>query len=127
MSFLAKYPGRWATGILALGSGYIFLTRPATPRGENETPISFKTAGVANIENAYSNAGAAPTHTPAYGGTPMGNKDSVGLKDSSGTGAPNKKTPTEKEGMGSDQRPQSSGTKIEEGFAQTNLGSTKGW
>lgn len=122
MSFLAQYPGRWAVGILTLGSGYLYLSRPAAPR--DESPIGFKTAGVASIENAYSNAGATPTHTPAYGGTPMGNKENVGLKDSSGTGSKNKKSPTEQEGMGSDQRPQ--GTKIEEAFAQTNLGSTKG-
>ena len=31
-----------------------------------------RTPGVKNIENAYSNAGATTTHTPAYGGTRMG-------------------------------------------------------
>lgn len=125
MSFLAQYPGRWAVGLLTLGGGYLYLSRPASPRADHESPIGFKTAGVAGIENAYSNAGATPTHTPAYGGTKMGDKDSVGLKDSSGTGSPNKKSPMEKEGMGSDQRPSRS-TKIEEAFNQTNTGSTKG-
>lgn len=57
----------------------------------------------------------------------MGNKEDIELREQGGTGTPNKKSPHEREGVGSDQRPQGTGaTKVEEAFNQTNLGSAKG-
>ena len=35
-----------------------------------------RTPGVKNIEDAYSNGGATTTHTPAYGGTKLGQNHS---------------------------------------------------
>lgn len=128
MSFLAQYPGRWAAGILTLGGTYLYLAKPPAPR--EEFPVTFSTTGVNNIEKAYTNAGATPSHTPAYGGTTMGKKEDVALKEEgSGTGsrAKNMQSAHNQEGVGSDQRPASAApTKIEEAFNQTNIGSTKG-
>lgn len=124
MSFLAQYPGRWAVGGLAAVGTYLYLAKPPAPR--DESPVTFKTQGVSNIEKAYTNAGATPTHTKAYGGTPLGNKDDVALKEGGGTGTPSKKNPHEKDGHGSDQRPSGHSTLVEEAFQQTNVGSTKG-
>lgn len=124
MSFLAKYPGRWATGAVAVGATYLYIARPPAPR--DGPAVTMSTTGVQNIEKAYTNSGATPTHTKAYGGTPLGDKEDVALKEGGGTGAPSKTSPYENEGVGADQRPTGSTTKVEESFNKTNLGSAKG-
>lgn len=119
----AKYPGRFATAA-ALGIGaYLYLNYAATPR--DNPAISLKTPGVGNIEKAYTNAGATPTHTKAYGGTHQGDKSSVYIREGGGTGETTKVSPFEKEGMGDEQRPRPA-TKGGEIFDQTMLGSHKG-
>jgi len=87
--------------------------------------MSMRTTGVQNIEKAYTNAGATPTHTKAYGGTQQGDKESVHLKEGGGTGASTKVSPFEKPGMGDEQRPQPA-SKGGEIFDQTMTGSHKG-
>jgi len=119
----AKYPGRFATSA-ALGiTAYLYFNYAATPR--DSPAITLKTPGVSNIEKAYTNAGATPTHTKAYGGTTQGDKKSVYLREGGGTGESKKVSPFEKEGMGDEQRPQPA-TKAGEIFDQTMVGSHKG-
>lgn len=124
-SILARYPGRLATAaVLGLGA-YLYISRSPAPR--DEPLVNLRSPGVQNIEKAYTNAGATPTHTKAYGGTTQGDKSSVYLREQGGTGAPaNKGSPFDREGMGDEQRPKSSSTKAGEIFDHTNTGSTKG-
>lgn len=90
-SIFARHPGRFVAGGLAIIGTYFYLSRPPAPR--DDFPISTRTPGVKNIERAYTNAGATGTHTKAYGGTPLGEKDQVDLKEGGGTGMPNKEKP----------------------------------
>lgn len=50
---------------------YLYFSTRSAP-----APNPFRTPGVKNIEKAYRGAGATATHTPAYGGTIMGQRDS---------------------------------------------------
>jgi len=84
-----------------------------------------KTPGINNIEKAYTNSGATPTHTKAYGGTTQGDKNSVYIREGGGTGADKKNSPFDKPGMGDEQRP-SPASKPGEIFDQTMTGSHKG-
>jgi len=122
-SMFAKYPGRWAAG-LALGvTAYLYINKPATP--SDEPVMTMRTPGVQNIERAYSNAGATPTHTKAYGGTQQGKRDEVALREGGGTGGSKLGSPYDRPGIGDEQRP-SDRTKPEELFNATNYGSRGG-
>ena len=58
-----------------MGVGYTyFAVRQPKPKG-TPGPVPFKTPGVENIEGAYQSGGATSTHTKAYGGTGLGQKD----------------------------------------------------
>jgi len=122
-SIFAKRGGLIAT-TAALGiTAFLYLNYSPTPR---DTPaVSMRTTGVQNIEKAYTNSGATPTHTKAYGGTQQGDKNSVHLKEGGGTGESTKLSPFEKGGMGDEQRPKPA-SKAGEIFDQTMLGSHKG-
>jgi len=122
-SIFAKYPGRWATGVALAGAAYLYIANSPTPT--TEPIVNFRTPGVQNIERAYSNGGATPTHTKAYGGTKQGNRDEVALREGGGTGASKSGSPIAKPGMGDDQRP-SDKTKTEEALNATMYGSGKG-
>lgn len=122
-SMFARYPGRFATGAVLAVAAYFYIARPPAP--SDEPLVTLRTPGVQNIEGAYSNAGATPTHTKAYGGTEQGKKDAVALREQGGTGGARLGSPMDKEGMGYDQRAQTQ-TKVEEAFQATNLGSKKG-
>lgn len=122
-SMFAKYPGRFATGAALGVTAFLYFNYAATPR--DSPAMSMKTPGVGNIEKAYTNAGATPTHTKAYGGTQQGDNSSVHIRDGGGTGESTKQSPFEKEGMGDEQRP-APATKGGEIFDQTMLGSHKG-
>lgn len=119
----AKYPGRFATGAALGVTAYLYLNYAATPR--DNPSMSMKTTGVSNVEKAYTNAGATPTHTKAYGGTHQGDKNSVYIREGGGTGETKKLSPFDKEGMGDEQRPRPA-SKGGEIFDQTMLGSHKG-
>lgn len=92
-------------GGLAIGLTYAYYaTRaPGKPGAPSVNPL--RTPGVKNIENAYSNAGATTTHTPAYGGTKMGDRGSVHLKEGSASGLRHGDGPgITDEAVGADQR-----------------------
>ncbi|KAK5943316.1 hypothetical protein PMZ80_004323 [Knufia obscura] len=122
-SMFAKYPGRFATGAALGVTAFLYMNYAATPR--DNPAMSFKTPGVSNIEKAYTNGGATPTHTKAYGGTTQGDKSSVYIREGGGTGESKKQSPFEKEGMGDEQRPWPA-SKPGEIFDQTMTGSHKG-
>lgn len=118
-------PSYIATAVALLGTAYFYYSKPATPR--DEPAIKLTTPGITNIEKAYTNAGATPTHTKAYGGTTQGDKESVYTREggaAGGTGADGS-SPFSKPGRGDDQRPanQTKGGQI---FDQTVAGSYKG-
>ena len=122
--FLHRRGGLAVAGIALSITGYLYFSRPASPR--DGPALSLSTPGVKNIEKAYSNAGATPTHTPAYGGTKMGDRDSVALKEGGATGGPkNSMNPMKQDSVGDDQRP-GKPTKAGEVWDQTMLGSHKG-
>lgn len=133
-AFLRR-PGLIVT-TLALGTAaYLYMNKPPTPH--DEPFVTARTTGVKNIEKAYTNAGATPTHTKAYGGTTQGDKDSVHIRDpgtdtsgsavlSGGSGqGRDGSSPHKKEGYGDDQR---SGTrpKAEQILNQTMYDTPKG-
>lgn len=123
-SFLARRPGIIATGLALTVTAYLYLSRPPSPR--DGPAISLRTTGVQNIEKAYTNAGATPTHTKAYGGTGVGDKDAVDLKEGGATGGPKHSvSPFDRDHIGDDQKSQTP-TKAGEIFDQTMLGSPKG-
>jgi len=122
-SMFAKYPGRFATGAALGATAFFYFNYAATPR--DNPAMSLATPGVKNIEKAYTNGGATPTHTKAYGGTHQGDKSSVHIREGGATGTSTKESPFEKEGMGDEQRPWPA-TKGGEIFDQTMLGSHKG-
>lgn len=125
VSAFAKHPGRFvAGGILAAVTIGYFMYPPAP---SDEPVVNFRTTGVQNIEKAYTNAGATPTHTKAYGGTKQGDKESTAMREGDGqSGSGHKElNPFTKEGMGDDQKPWIT-SKAGEAFDQTNLGSKKG-
>lgn len=122
-SMAARRPGLIAAGV-ALGAGAIaYFMFPATPR--SEPAASFRTTGVQNIEKAYTNAGATSTHTKAYGGTKMGDKENEGLKEGGASGHKEFDPMKQKEGLGDDQRPWIP-SKAGEIFDKTMTGSSKG-
>lgn len=74
---LGRYGPRILLGGLALGLTYTyFVTRAPKPTG-TPVPNPLRTPGVQNIEGAYQSGGATSTHTKAYGGTSLGEKDDV--------------------------------------------------
>lgn len=117
-------PSYVVTAIALLGTAYLYFNKPASPR---DNPImNISTPGMKNIEKAYTNAGATPTHTPAYGGTKQGD-GSVHIREggaNTGTGADGA-SPFKQDGVGDDQRPatQTKGGQI---FDQSMTGSHKG-
>ena len=117
----AGFGRRVALGGLAAALVYSLLpARSPKPAG---SPVdTFKTPGVRNIENAYSNGGATPTHTKGYGGSIQGQKSGGTLRENHGTNRPNGFNDPD---IGADQRPDRP-TKIEEAFNQVNYGSSKG-
>lgn len=119
----ARRPGLWATGILLAGAAYAYISRPPAPR--DDPVISMRTTGVQNIEKAYTNAGATPTHTKAYGGTKQGSNEDVALREGGGTGGKKYGSPMDKEGLGGDQKAQTQ-TGVEDVLAHSNYGTKKG-
>ena len=93
--------------------------RPDQPTGTPDiNPL--RTPGVQNIEGAYQKGGATATHTKAYGGTKLGQKDDI-MKDGGGTARPKG---FEADGMGDEQR--AHGTmkgKVGEKFDEMKYGS----
>lgn len=74
---LARYGPRILLGGVFLGVTYTyFVTRPPKPQG-TPIPNPMRTTGVKNIEGAYQSGGATATHTKAYGGTVLGQKEDV--------------------------------------------------
>ncbi len=73
-------PGLVAGGAALALAWVYFRTSP------NPAPNPFYTPGTQNIEKAYRGAGATGTHTPAYGGTKMGQRTSETFRgDAEGT------------------------------------------
>ncbi|KEF63052.1 uncharacterized protein A1O9_01028 [Exophiala aquamarina CBS 119918] len=111
---------------LALGGAAVALVYallPArSPKPAGAPVDAFKTPGVKNIERAYTNGGATPTHTKAYGGTIQGKGTDGTPRESSGT---NQAAGFDRPGFGSDQRPQQP-TKAEALFSEIQYGSAKG-
>lgn len=119
-----RYPGRFATGAILLGTAYLYNQYAATPR--ESSAISLRTTGVQNIEKAYTNAGATPTHTKAYGGTTQGDSTGAAVREGGGTGVvKDGGSPFHRDGTGDDQRPKAA-TKAGEIFDQSFAGSPKG-
>ena len=87
-----------------------------------------------NVEGAYTNAGATPTHTKAYGGTHQGKKDGVALREGGAVGGTagtvdenmDGTSPYDRQGMGDEQRPKGNVTKAGEIWDQSMVGSHKG-
>lgn len=133
-AFLRR-PGLIVTSLAIGTAAYLYMNNTPAPR--DEPFITGRTSGVKNIEKAYTNAGATPTHTKAYGGTTQGDKDSVHIRDpgtdtsgsavlSGGSGVGRDgSSPYNREGHGDDQRP-GSRTKAEQMFNQTMYGTPKG-
>jgi hypothetical protein len=119
---LARFGPRILLGGVLLGVTYTyFATRVPKPHG---TPVSnpFKTPGVKNIEEAYQSGGATSTHTKAYGGTPLGQKDDLARGGQFGTG---KERGFEEEYIGEAQRP-TQPNKVGEKFNEMKYGDPKG-
>lgn len=74
------FPGLLAGGAALTLLWAYFRARPAP------APNPLRTPGVKNIEGAYRGGGATGTHTPAYGGTKQGARDSEAFRgDAEGT------------------------------------------
>ncbi|KAK5045423.1 hypothetical protein LTR84_009287 [Exophiala bonariae] len=112
---------RFALGGIAVAVVYALLpTRAPKPSGSPAEAI--KPPGVKNIERAYTNGGATPTHTPGYGGTVQGKGIDAPRRESSGTGKPGG---FDQPNIGYDQR-RDRPTKAEETFNEIQYGSSKG-
>jgi len=108
--------------IVGVAFGLAYALFPAkSPAPPGSPPSSFKTPGVANVENAYANGGGTTTHTKGYGGTVQGTKGSGPLRENVGTGKPKG---FDHEGIGEEQRAQPS--KVGEAFNEFKYGSSKG-
>jgi len=111
---------------LAVGgaaAALIYALLPArSPKPAGTPSDTFKTPGVKNIERAYTNGGATPTHTKAYGGTIQGKGIDGPPREISGTNQP---AGFNRPGFGSDQRP-TQPTKGEELFNEIQYSSAKG-
>lgn len=117
-------PSYIATAVALLGTAAFYFYKPATPR--DEPAMTLSTPGIKNIEKAYTNAGATPTHTKAYGGTTQGDNSSVHTREGGATGGDGAdgSSPYKKPGVGDDQRPDNQ-TKGGQIFDQTMYGSHK--
>lgn len=112
---------RFALGGVAIALVYALL--PArSPKPAGSTVDAMKPPGVKNIERAYTNGGATPTHTKAYGGTVQGKGLDAPLREGSGTNQPGG---FDQPDFGSDQR-SARPTKGEEVFNEIQYGSAKG-
>ncbi len=77
---------RRATPGLVAGGAALALAWAYFRVSPNPAPNPFYTPGAQNIEKAYRGAGATGTHTPAYGGTKMGQRTSEAFRgDTEGT------------------------------------------
>lgn len=120
-SAAAGFGRRFALGGIAVALVYSLL--PArSPKVPGSPVDTLKTPGVKNIENAYTNGGATPTHTKAYGGTIQGRKSDASLREGHGT---NKSNGFNEPNIGSDQR-STQPTKAEQIFNEVQYGSAKG-
>ncbi|KPI45765.1 uncharacterized protein AB675_472 [Cyphellophora attinorum] len=122
MALREHFPKIFVGVVGAIGVATYMGTRPPKPVG---TPSAnpLKTPGVANIEGAYQKGGATSTHTKAYGGTTLGQKDDV-MKENSATARPKG---MDFEGAGDEQRRHGSEKgKPGEAFTGMNYGTSKG-
>lgn len=112
---------RFALGGIAVAVVYALLpARSPKPLG---SPVdAIKPPGVKNIERAYTNGGATPTHTPAYGGTVQGKGLDGQTREISGTNRP---AGFNHPGFGSEQHKEQP-TKAEEVFNEIQYGSSTG-
>ncbi|ERF77184.1 hypothetical protein EPUS_06464 [Endocarpon pusillum Z07020] len=77
---------RRATPGLLAGGAALTLAWVYFRASPNPAPNPLHTPGVSNIEKAYRGAGATGTHTPAYGGTEQGERNSEAFRgDAEGT------------------------------------------
>ena len=82
-----------------------------------------RTQGVQNIEGAYQSGGATSTHTKAYGGTNLGQKEDV-PRMGPGQHGTDKEKGMEEEGLGDEQRPGQT-NKVGEKFKDMKYGVAK--